>query len=113
MFIQALIKSKKFPKKNKWISFVGKLNSSKGYDIYKDAITKILNEFKDWTALSIGDESRDRPYIDHIRHKEVGFKTHKETLKLLSHSQIAVVPSRWEEPFGRTALESDQEVVQQ
>ena len=97
---------KKFPKKNKWISFVGKLNSSKGYDIYKDAITKILNEFKDWTALSIGDESRDRPYIDHIRHKEVGFKTHKETLKLLSHSQIAVVPSRWEEPFGRTALES-------
>ena len=95
---------KKLPKKNKWISFVGKLNSSKGYDIYKDAITKILNEFKDWTALSIGDESRDRPYIDHIRHKEVGFKTHKETLILLSHSQIAVVPSRWEEPFWKNCL---------
>jgi len=97
---------KKLPKKNKWISFVGKLNSSKGYDIYKDAITRILNEFKDWNALSIGDESRNRPYIDHKRHKEVGFKTHKETLNLLSLSQIAVVPSRWEEPFGRTALES-------
>ena len=99
-------KIKKFPKKNKWITFVGKLNSSKGYDIYKDAILKILDEFKDWTALSIGDESRDRPHIKHVRHKEVGFKTHKEVLKILSKTQIAVVPSRWEEPFGRTALES-------
>ena len=96
----------KFPAKNKWISFVGKLNSSKGYDIYKDAILKILDEFKDWSALSIGDESRDRPFIKHKRHRELGFKTHKTTLKLLSLSQIAVVPSRWEEPFGRTALES-------
>ncbi len=99
-------KINKFPPKKKWISFVGKLNSSKGYDIYKDAIIKILNEFNEWTALSIGDESRDRPHINHIRHKEIGFKTHKTTLKLLSQSQIAVVPSRWEEPFGRTALES-------
>ena len=95
-----------FPKKKKWISFVGKLNSSKGYDIYKEAILKILDEFKDWSALSIGDEERNRPYINHERHKEIGFKSHKTVLNLLSKSQIAVVPSRWEEPFGRTALES-------
>ena len=99
-------KLKIFPKKNKWITFVGKLNSSKGYDIYKEAILRILNEFKQWTALSIGDESRDRPYINHIRHKEIGFKNHKSVLNILSKTQIAVVPSRWEEPFGRTALES-------
>ena len=97
---------KKFPKKNKWISFVGKLNSSKGYDIYKESILKILDEFNDWNALSIGDEERNRPYINHKRHKEIGFKSHKTVLNLLSKSQIAVVPSRWEEPFGRTALES-------
>ena len=99
-------KIKIFPKKKKWITFVGKLNSSKGYDIYKGAILKILDEFKDWTALSIGDESRDRPHIEHKSHKEVGFKTHKSVLNILSKTQIAVVPSRWEEPFGRTALES-------
>ena len=99
-------KLKIFPKKNKWITFVGKLNSSKGYDIYKEAILRILNEFKQWTALSIGDETRDRPYINHIRHKEIGFKNHKSVLNILSKTQIAVVPSRWEEPFGRTALES-------
>jgi len=99
-------KEKKLLKKNKNIIFVGKLNESKGYDIYKDAIIKILNEFKNWKAFSIGDESRKRPHINHVRHTEVGFLKHKKVLNFLNKSEIAVVPSRWEEPFGRTALES-------
>ena len=32
-------------KKEKIITFVGRLNFSKGYDIFKGAIIKILNEF--------------------------------------------------------------------
>ncbi len=99
-------KENKIFKKSKNIVFVGKLNESKGYDIYKDAILKILEDFKDWKAFSIGDESRDRPHIVHKRHFELGFLTHKKVLKFLNKSEIAVVPSRWEEPFGRTALES-------
>ena len=99
-------KSKKIYKKNKNIVFVGKLNKSKGYDIYKDAITKILDEYKNWKAFSIGDEDRDRPYINHLRHHELGFLEHRKVLNFLDKSEIAVVPSRWEEPFGRTALES-------
>ncbi len=99
-------KSKKIYKKNKNIVFVGKLNESKGYDIYKDAILKILHEHNNWKAYSIGDESRDRPYINHPRHFELGFLEHKKVLNFLDKSEIAVVPSRWEEPFGRTALES-------
>ena len=31
---------------------------------------------------------------------------HKSVLSFLQRCEIAVVPSRWEEPFGRTALES-------
>ncbi len=99
-------KSKKIYKKNKNIVFVGKLNSSKGYDIYRNSIIRILDEKKNWNAFSIGDESRERPYINHPRHKELGFLKHKDVLKFLDKSEIAVVPSRWEEPFGRTALES-------
>ncbi len=99
-------KIKKKEKKENRITFVGKLNTSKGYDIYKDAITKILDEFKDWKAFSIGDEDRKRPIIDHKNHRELGFLKHKDVLNFLSKSEIAVVPSRWEEPFGRTALES-------
>ena len=48
----------------------------------------------------------DLIYIDHNQHKELGFLNHKKTLDILSKSEIAVVPSRWEEPFGRTALEA-------
>jgi len=99
-------KENKIFKKEKKITFVGKLNESKGYDIYKDAVTKILNEFNDWKAYSIGDESRTRPIINHKNHVELGFLKHKKVLQFLNKSEIAVVPSRWEEPFGRTALES-------
>ncbi len=99
-------RSKKKCIKEKKITFVGKLNTSKGYDIYKDAVIKILDEFNEWKAYSIGDESRSRPVINHINHKELGFLNHNKVLDFLSSSEIAVVPSRWEEPFGRTALES-------
>ena len=99
-------KIKKINKKDKKITFVGKLNTSKGYDIYKDAITKILDEYKEWKAYSIGDEDRKRPVINHHNHQELGFLKHKEVLNFLNKSEIAVVPSRWEEPFCRTALES-------
>ena len=97
---------KKKIKKEKKIVFVGKLNRSKGYDIYRDAILKILDDFKDWKAFSIGDEKRNKPIINHEKHIELGYLTHKSVLNFLKSSEIAVVPSRWEEPFGRTALES-------
>tara|TARA_B100001057_G_scaffold244255_1_gene244559 strand:- start:1422 stop:3536 length:2115 start_codon:yes stop_codon:yes gene_type:complete len=99
-------KEKKIFTKSKSIVFVGKLNVSKGYDIYRDAITRILDEFSEWKAYSIGDENRSRPIINHDNHFELGFLEHKKVLKFLDKSEIAVVPSRWEEPFGRTALES-------
>ena len=50
-------------------------------------------------AYSVGDEDRRSIYINHQRHKELGFINHKQTLKLLNESEIAIVPSRWEEPF--------------
>jgi glycosyltransferase involved in cell wall biosynthesis len=96
----------KISKKDKNIVFIGKLNESKGYDFFKEAIVKILNIHKDWKAYSIGDESRERPHVKHKRHFELGFLKHKDVLKFLNKTEIAVVPSRWEEPFGRTALES-------
>ena len=92
--------------KNKVIVFVGRLNHSKGYDIFCKSIIKILDEFSEWKALSIGDEDRRSIYLNHKQHKELGFLNHDKTLNILNKSEIAVVPSRWEEPFGRTALEA-------
>ncbi len=93
-------------KKDKIITFAGRLNHSKGYDIFSKAIIKILDEFPQWKAISIGDEDRRSIYINHPKHKELGFLNHKKTLEIFGKSEIAVVPSRWEEPFGRTALEA-------
>ncbi len=92
-------------KKNE-ITFVGKLNKSKGYDIFGNAIIKILNKYPNWKANVIGDEQRDRIEFKHKNLLNLGFQQHKEVLKVYKKSSIAVVCSRWEEPFGRTSLEA-------
>ena len=97
---------KKKTKKNKQIIFVGKLNESKGYDLYCKSMFKVLNTNKNWIALSIGEEKRFQNYPTHKRHKNLGQISHKKVMDYLSKSEIAIIPSRWEEPFGRTALEA-------
>jgi len=97
---------KKISKKKNYISFVGKLNFAKGYDIYSKAIPKILNEFPNWKAFSLGDEQRRSIYLNHKNHYELGWLNHKKVLDLLDKTSISIVPSRWDEPFGRTALEA-------
>ena len=97
---------KKFPKKNNLIIFTGKLNSSKGFDIYCKSVIKILDKFKDWKALAIGNEPREKFNFKHNRFKILDWVTHDEILNYYKKSSISVVPSRWQEPFGRTAMES-------
>jgi len=93
-------------KKKKIITFVGKLNKSKGYDLFGKAIIKILNKYKDWTSLVVGDEPRDQLLFEHKNLIKLGFKKHKDVLNIYKKSTISVVCSRWEEPFGRTSLEA-------
>jgi glycosyltransferase involved in cell wall biosynthesis len=97
---------KKKLKKNKQIIFVGKLNESKGYDLFCKAMFKVLNKFSDWRAISIGDEKRFQDFPIHKLHINLGQLSHIKVMKYLEKSEIAVIPSRWEEPFGRTALEA-------
>ena len=95
-----------FSKKKKLITFVGKLNSAKGYDLFGKAIIKILKKFPKWNAIVIGDEPREKLIFNHPRLKKLGFINHKEVLKIYSQSSIAVACSRWNEPLGRTSLEA-------
>ena len=92
--------------KKKIITFVGKLNKSKGYDIFGDAITKILNKYKDWSSIVVGDEPRDKIKFKHERLNNLGFIKHDSVLSIYKKASIAVICSRWEEPFGRTSLEA-------
>ena len=95
-----------FKNKKKIISFVGKLNSAKGYDLFGNAIIRILNKHKDWKGVVIGDEPREKLIFKHKNLKILGFKSHKYVLNNFTKSSISVVCSRWNEPFGRTSLEA-------
>ena len=95
-----------FTQKKNIITFVGKLNSAKGYDLFGAAVLKILNKYKDWMGIVIGDEPREKLIFEHKNLKILGFQEHKKVLKLLEKTSIAVACSRWEEPFGRTSLEA-------
>ncbi|MDC0343948.1 glycosyltransferase [Pelagibacteraceae bacterium] len=106
VFQSAKKQSINFNKKEKLITFVGKLNKSKGYDIFGKTIIKILNNYKDWKAVVIGDEQRDKIIFNHPKLAKLGFLPHNKVLDYYKKTSIAVVCSRWEEPFGRTSLEA-------
>ena len=93
-------------KKQNIISFVGKLNKAKGYDLFGSAVVKILNKYPKWKAYVVGDEPREKLSFSHKNLKILGFKNHKFVLNMLNKISISVVCSRWNEPFGRTSLES-------
>ena len=95
-----------FSKKEKIISFVGKLNSAKGYDVFGQAVCKILDDYKDWKALVIGDEPRENLIYHHKNLKILGFKKNDFILNTLKKVSISVICSRWNEPFGRASLEA-------
>ena len=92
--------------KKKIILFVGRLNKSKGYDVFGKSVINILNNFKDWKSIVIGDEPREKIFFKHKNLKVLGFQNHSNVSKWFVKSDICVVCSRWEEPFGRTALEA-------
>ena len=97
---------KKFPTKKKIISFVGKLNRSKGFHLFGSVIVKILNKYKDWKGIIVGDEPREKYNFKHKNLEYKGWVSHKKTLELYNQTSISVAPSFWDEPFGRTSMEA-------
>ncbi len=93
-------------KKKNWIIFVGKLNRAKGYDLFGQAVIKILNKFPNWKAIAIGDEPREKIVFNHKNLKKLGFLKHEKVLNIFTKTSIAVACSRWNEPLGRTGLEA-------
>ena len=94
--------------KKKLIVFCGKLNESKGYDIFiKTAnILKKNKKFKDWKFISIGSERR-RLIKKNSYVKELGQISNSKILKIYEKSSIAIAPSIWDEPLGRLPIEAN------
>ena len=95
-----------FKKKKNIITFIGKLNRAKGYDLFGEAIIKILDKYSNWKSTVYGDEPREKHIFNHKNLKISGFKDNNFILNDLKKASISVVCSRWEEPFGRTSLEA-------
>jgi glycosyltransferase involved in cell wall biosynthesis len=97
---------KKKLKKDKIIVFIGKLNAAKGYNLFGNAVINILNKYKDWRVIVAGNEKRESYNFQHERFKVFDWLSHKQIINIYKKSSISVVPSTWDEPFGRTAMES-------
>ena len=87
---------------NKYIYFIFYIK----FIIKLSNVLKVLNKYRDWKALVIGDEPRENIIFKHKNLKNLGFQHHNNVLKILKKASISVACSRWEEPFGRTSLEA-------
>ena len=97
---------KKKLKKEKIIVFIGKLNTSKGYHLFGQAVINILNKYKDWKVIVAGNEKRETFNFKHERLKIYNWISHRQIINIYKKTSISIVPSTWDEPFGRTAMES-------
>jgi glycosyltransferase involved in cell wall biosynthesis len=108
-----------FPAKEKRIIYVGRVVLEKGVLELVKALAHILPRHPDWSAEIIGARwfgggERPTAYEDAVakaasscdRITLGGFKPHEKVLAAFARASIAVVPSLWDDPFPRTALEA-------
>ena len=109
----------RFPVKENRILYVGRVVSGKGVLELVHALACVLPRHADWSADIIGARwfgSGEKPtaYENSVARAAApcnrivlsGFRAHEEVLASLDRAAIAVVPSLWDDPFPRTALEA-------
>ncbi|MBS1104163.1 glycosyltransferase family 4 protein [Gluconobacter sp. Dm-62] len=100
------------------VLFAGRVVADKGVDAFVRAWGNVRKKHPGWTALIMGadrfgPESPETSYLERLRPVAAaagvmmtGYRPHSDVLKAMAQAAIVVVPSRWEEPFGMTALEA-------
>jgi glycosyltransferase involved in cell wall biosynthesis len=102
------------------VLFVGRIIPEKGADIFVRALAKALPQLPGWRGVLIGGgrgkvirspstyEQQVRADLALLgeRVTMAGVLPHERVMEEFSRSAIAIVPSIWDEPFGRTALEA-------
>jgi UDP-glucose:(glucosyl)LPS alpha-1,2-glucosyltransferase len=100
------------------ILFIGRVVPEKAPDAFVAACAVALPRLPGWRAEIIGaDRSRadspDTRFVRSVREAAraagvtlPGYRDHPEVLAALAQAAIVVVPSRWQEPFGLSALEA-------
>ncbi|WP_181441983.1 glycosyltransferase family 4 protein [Swingsia samuiensis] len=100
------------------VLFAGRVVADKGVDVFVQAWAQCRNLFPDWEAVIIGADrfgphSPETPFLRALRKEAqksgvtlLGYQSHEDVLNAMRQASIVVVPSRWPEPFGMTALEA-------
>lgn len=107
------------PVKEKTIVFAGRVGRIKGTLEFAEAVANVLPRHPDWSAYLIGarwfkTSENLNAYERHVKAVTAsspnlhvtGFVPNTVVREHLRRAAIAVVPSNWEEPFARTALEA-------
>lgn len=107
------------PRKDPLILFVGRLIPEKGALELAQAAQKLLPYFPNWQIAFVGSNrpggKGTTPYTHAVgkalqalgkQAVFLGHQPHQKVLELYCRASIAVVPSIWNEPMGRTALEA-------
>jgi UDP-glucose:(glucosyl)LPS alpha-1,2-glucosyltransferase len=100
------------------ILFAGRVVADKGTDAFVAACAQALPQLPGWRAGIIGADrfdaaSPETPFTRAIALAAqkagvqlLGYYPHDQVLQAMSRAAIVVVPSRWQEPFGLSALEA-------
>ncbi|HEX9158618.1 MAG TPA: glycosyltransferase family 4 protein [Rhizomicrobium sp.] len=107
------------PPKEKRIVYVGRVVPEKGVLELVRALAFVLPRYPDWSAEVIGARwfgsgAKATAYENSValaassceRIVLSGFRPHDDVLDSLGRAAIALVPSLWDDPFPRTALEA-------
>lgn len=102
----------KLKKKNQ-IVFVGRLSHGKGIQLLLNSYSLLHKVNKKIKLVIIGNGILKNNITEYVKKNNLvnyilfkGQKRYKETQSIIASSKLLVVPSLWEEPFGRVALES-------
>jgi glycosyltransferase involved in cell wall biosynthesis len=104
--------------KLKQILYVGRIVEEKGVHIYLDVIKNLSKKYTDWKFIIIGSSKLgynssskyEKKILSNISQQDdnieyLGYTSNEVVKKIMSESEILVIPSIWEEPFGITAIE--------
>jgi glycosyltransferase involved in cell wall biosynthesis len=105
-------------KRDPLILFVGRITADKGFDSFVRACGIALPLLPGWRAEAIGShrfraDSPETSFIRSVRPEAeaagvrmLGFQENDVTLAAMRRAAVVVMPSRWDEPFGRVAQEA-------
>jgi len=99
------------------IAYVGRIIQEKGALPMAAAFASIADHIPDWQLVVCGvDRLETTSEYEKQTHtflakteqqcRYTGYIDHRQVMQEFAHSAIALVPSVWQEPFGRTALEA-------